>query len=428
MAKNPNTKNLFEKTPSMPITDFLNEISQAMQELRDEKKRTARRLAPDFSVFDMTRSDEMALSKCFAGLLNPEGGHGQGRLFLDKFLEKICGKRATWATGNCTVTLEKQANGQRRIDIYLDFGSAGGVIGIENKPWAGDQPNQLSDYADYIKNKVTGKNKWLLLYFSNHEPSEESIKPDELEKIKESGNFIYVNYDQVIAWLDECLSETCSIKVQIFIEDLIQFIRLKINQELTVAETQEIVKTIIKYNKLKEFFDVLSVANDLKDLLLTELKNNLNINQNKYEFEFNDVLSNKKWLTNKYGEIKTKISTNNIYIGFSFDKNNLDNLVFGIKKADWKIEKSDKWKKLNECLQNKYNYGKSSDNWPWYASINQSKLFEKDVENWSNNPIPWQMIQSGEMAGKMIKLVYEIYETLKEFPELNTITNSSSVD
>ena len=409
----------------MPITDFLNEISQAMQELRDEKKRTARRLAPDFSVFDMTRSDEMALSKCFAGLLNPEGGHGQGRLFLDKFLEKICGKRATWATGNCTVTLEKQANGQRRIDIYLDFGSAGGVIGIENKPWAGDQPNQLSDYAKHL---ASYNKPWLLLYFCNGEPSEESITPDKLEKIKESENFIHINYDQVIAWLDECLSETCSIKVQIFIEDLIQFIRLKINQELTVAETQEIVKTIIKYNKLKEFFDVLSVANDLKDLLLTELKNNLNINQNKYEFEFNDVLSNKKWLTNKYGEIKTKISTNNIYIGFSFDKNNLDNLVFGIKKADWKIEKSDKWKKLNECLQNKYNYGKSSDNWPWYASINQSKLFEKDVENWSNNPIPWQMIQSGEMAGKMIKLVYEIYETLKEFPELNTITNSSSVD
>ena len=408
--------------PTQEIQNFLDEISQAMQELRDEKKRTARRLAPDFSVFDMTRSDEMALSKCFAGLLNPEGGHGQGRLFLDKFLEKICGM-PEWATGQtCTVTLEKQANGQRRIDIYLDFGSAG-VIGIENKPWAGDQSNQLSDYAKHL---ASYKKSWLLLYFSNREPSKESIKPDELEKIKKSGNFIHVNYDQVIAWLDECLSETCSIKVQIFIEDLIQFIRLKINQELTVAETQEIVKTIIKDNKLKEFFDVLSVANDLKDSLLKILKNNLRTKSNKYEFYFSDGLNNKQWLTKSYDRIEIK--NGDIPIVFEFQSSNLNKLIFGIKKADWKREKSDKWKKLNECLQNKYNYGKSSDYWPWYASINQYKLFEKDVENWSNNPIPWQMIQSGEMAEKMIKLVDEIYETLKECPELNTITTSSSVD
>lgn len=421
--------------PTQEIQIFLDEISQAMQELRDEKKRTARRLAPDFSVLDMThqsRRGEVVLSKCFAELLNPEGSHGQGRLFLDKFLEKICGKHTTWAAGNCTVTLEKQANGQRRIDIYLDFGSAG-VIGIENKPWAGDEPNQLSDYAKHL---ASYKKSWLLLYFCNREPSKESIKPDELEKIKKSGNFIHVNYDQVIAWLDECLNNTCSIKVQIFIEDLIQFIRLKINQELTVAETNKIVKIITDdYKKIEAAFDIYKSMDDLKDALLTKLKDDLNANHHNYEFEFNDVLNNKNWLTNRYGDLYINIKlpnvSKNISIGFEFVNTNFDNLIFGIfiKEKDGRKETNkDEWNKLTECLKGVYGKGKSSDYWPWYASINQSKLFEKDVENWSNNPIPWQMIQSGEMATKMIKLVDEIYKTLEKCQQVNTVTTSSSVD
>ena len=401
--------------PTQEIQNFLDEISKAMQELRDEKKRTARRLAPDFSVFDMTRSDEMALSKCFAGLLNPEGGHGQGRLFLDKFLEKICGK-PEWATGKtCTVTLEKQANGQRRIDIYLDFGSAG-VIGIENKPWAGDQSNQLSDYAKHL---ASYKKSWLLLYFSNHELSEESISKNKLKEIKESGNFIHIEYDQVITWLDECLNNTCSIKVQIFIEDLIQFIRLKINQELTVTETNKIVE-IIKNDdkKIEAAFDIYKSMDDFKGTLLTKLQNDLNANHHNYKFEFNDVLSNKKWPTNKCGEIKTKIDTTNIYIGFSFDKIYLNNLVFGIYIKDGREETNkDKWDKLTKCLEDVYGKGITSPNWPWYASINQSKLFEKDVENWSNNPIPWQMIQSGEMAKRMLELADEVSALLENCPE-----------
>lgn len=418
--------------PTQEIQNFLDEISQAMQELRDEKKRTARRLAPDFSVFDMTRSDEMALSKCFAGLLNPEGGHGQGRLFLDKFLEKICGK-PEWATGKtCTVELEKEIKEKRRIDIYLDFGSTG-VIGIENKPWAGDQKDQLSDYA---KDLASYKKSWLLLYFCNGEPSKESIKPDELEKIKESGNFIHIEYDQVIAWLDECLSETCSIKVQIFIEDLIQFIRLEINQELTVAEENKIMQIIKKNDEnMKSAFDVFSAVIEFKDELLKKLQKNLKEqSKNKCEFDFNNVLSNKKWITNKYGEIITKINipktSKNMELIFQFESENLNNLIFGIYVEDGrKKTNEDEWNKLTECLKGVYGKGKSSDYWPWYASINQSDIFSgKNVENWSNNPIPWQMIQSGEMAEKMIKLVNKIYETLKNCPQLNTVTTSSSVD
>jgi PD-(D/E)XK nuclease superfamily len=40
---------------------------------------------------------------------------------------------------------------QRRIDITIDFGNAG--IGIENKPWAGEQPDQLRDYAAHLAKK-----------------------------------------------------------------------------------------------------------------------------------------------------------------------------------------------------------------------------------------------------------------------------------
>ncbi len=91
----------------------------------------------------------MGISRVFADLLNPHGRHGQNKLFLDAFSGKI-GEDYQWisSANDWNVGTEKQANGQRYIDIYLS--SSSGVIGIENKPWARDQENQISDYAEYL--------------------------------------------------------------------------------------------------------------------------------------------------------------------------------------------------------------------------------------------------------------------------------------
>lgn len=113
------------------INLLLKKVTFKVATLNEARERFADRLAPDFSLFHYLRTDEIGLSRCIADLLNPKEKHGQKEVFLEAFLRKINWSEETKVR---SVTLEKQANGQRRIDIYLQFQN-GDIVGIENKPW-----------------------------------------------------------------------------------------------------------------------------------------------------------------------------------------------------------------------------------------------------------------------------------------------------
>lgn len=175
----------------------------------------------------------MGLSRCIADLLNPNGKHGQKEVFLESFLKLL---KINWPanTKTCSIELEKQANGQRRIDIYLRFKN-GEIIGIENKPWTGDQKNQLSEYASFIEKEVNG-NKWLLIYLSNNEPSGNSGIKEMQEALENEGKFIQLSYSDVIEWLENCACQSKALVVRLFIDGLAKVIRRNINVELEMSE------------------------------------------------------------------------------------------------------------------------------------------------------------------------------------------------
>jgi len=121
-------------------------------------------------------------------LLNPEGGHGQGRLFLESFLERIGIDNP--AAGNWSVTIEAG-----RVDILLRRSEPASVVIIENKPHdAVDQPNQLYRYwlqeiheehpqLDYEAAKTQSQFKVLFLPSEKYRtPTKESLsRPAGLE-------------------------------------------------------------------------------------------------------------------------------------------------------------------------------------------------------------------------------------------------------
>lgn len=53
---------------------------------QNARQRYQAKLAPEFSLLDYLRRDEMALSEYLAMLLDPQGPHGQGELYLQSFL------------------------------------------------------------------------------------------------------------------------------------------------------------------------------------------------------------------------------------------------------------------------------------------------------------------------------------------------------
>ena len=123
---------------------------------RDLESELDRNLAQRFSVLDYLRVDESGLSRIIADLLNPKASHGQGTLFLQKLLG-VAGLRNTrhWPdldrSRRILVAREQRTHDDRRIDISVQIDGASGepyCLAIENKPYAGDQENQVKDYLE----------------------------------------------------------------------------------------------------------------------------------------------------------------------------------------------------------------------------------------------------------------------------------------
>ena len=189
-------------------------------------------LASDFNLVSILALEEKTISRLIGLLLEPDGVHGQGNVFLKKFAETLrkCLKEIgienpmenVGEIGNAKVETEHSTDKGRRVDILIDLPNF--VIGIENKIWAGDQKDQLKDYGEYLANK--GKD-YLLIFLTcdGREPSEWSIPKDERIELERDGRLIALSYGQLLLpWLKECLKECEADKVRWFIRDFISWI------------------------------------------------------------------------------------------------------------------------------------------------------------------------------------------------------------
>lgn len=116
--------------------NIVEEFPTFMEEIKEFNRTTG----ADFNSLKFFEPGETMHSFLVAHLLNPRASHGQGNLFLKKFLELI--EIESPETKNWAVTAE-----EGRVDIMLKRKHPHSIIIIENKSnWAGDQPNQLYRY------------------------------------------------------------------------------------------------------------------------------------------------------------------------------------------------------------------------------------------------------------------------------------------
>ena len=402
----------------MPVTSevaLLNEVAFNIGTLRQAKKRFAANLAPEFSIFDYLRADEMALSSCIAGLLDPSGNHGQGSVFLRDFLEKIR-PDVEWIKlikrhESCVVTMEKKANDQRRIDVHLTFDE--GFIGIENKPWAGDQPNQLLDYAEYLRGSALApKREWLLVYLSNGDPSEKSISLKERHDLYSAGSFQILGYQTLIEWLERCRAKSKAPNVSMFVEELIKFVRIKVNGENEMAEELETCNTILSSKEsLGSAFQIYKAMDGVKRELLLRFKKNL-------ENEFVPLHFTLLWDDNldsnwrSYVGFKVKFyDDQNVYLGFEFASSGLTSFEWGITRRDSTVAKDPAvWESIREVMKREgFGDGKANDAWPWYVQETKARL-SVDLSDWNRNELPWVMILDGSLVELITKLASDVAE------------------
>ena len=154
-----------------------------------------------FSIIGREHYEVEIHSAIIAELLNPQGLHGQGDVFLKSFLksEKIVGKYKEIT--NCEhfedFKVSKEfsiSNNKGRIDILVQAYDT--CIAIENKIYAPDQNEQLKRYRDFSKSTV------IYLTLDGSEPGEYTRGNLSVDEV------ICLSYEKdIVGWLDICIKE-----------------------------------------------------------------------------------------------------------------------------------------------------------------------------------------------------------------------------
>ena len=182
--------------------------------------------ATNFSVFHYFKENENLVSGIFADLLRPDGSHGQGTVFLRLFLKEIDrGNKphirkcdAYDSLERCSVYTQYSTNEGRRVDIVVKLEDK--WIGVENKPWASEQPEQLQHYLHFLQQKRDAQA--CVLYLSG--------TGDDADTIEDDDHYMTIPYGytkngpSVAHWLAECHRRCQADKVRWFLKDLLEYI------------------------------------------------------------------------------------------------------------------------------------------------------------------------------------------------------------
>ena len=206
------------------INAYLSGLRAELGQARNEIDAYNRTHSNGFNVFAYIDPNENGLSDILGDLLDPRGRHGQGDTFL-RLLEKELD--VTFPADSTAVKVYREemttyiSNPLRRIDIVLDFGTFG--VGIENKPWAGEQPEQVKDYFSHLERRYS--KGFLLIYLSGDGMPPPSVGLAELIGREKLNQFRLLDYRVgLTAWIGECIESGEAESVRCFLRDFMSYV------------------------------------------------------------------------------------------------------------------------------------------------------------------------------------------------------------
>lgn len=155
----------------------------------------------DYNVFDIleVNAKEVIMCRFLADLLNPEGRHGYGILFLKSFMHDLLKEDSVsdLSLAHTDVVKEFVIDHERRIDIVIQNPCF--FIPIEVKIYAGEQEGQCYDYYQYARNA-----KMVYLTRFGDVPSEYSRKKKNGTDILPMENIQCISWaDDIYGWLEK---------------------------------------------------------------------------------------------------------------------------------------------------------------------------------------------------------------------------------
>lgn len=350
----------------------------------------------DFNVFKILKveSNEVSTHSAFlAEILNPAGSHGQKEKFLKLFCEQFA--ITNFDPKSAKVEIERHVGHISEdyseggfIDIIATDSNRNSII-IENKIYAGDQPNQLLRY-----HKAFPKSQILYLTLYGSEPSNESLGT---LKIGVSVKCISYKSD-ILDWLFMCINSTENHDILVHtIKQYINLIKYLTNQTTNFHMSQELIDSISKNRDLLTAFMTLTksdIISGVHSKLLVRFHEQMGEIGNELGME---VVLPKNW-GNSDDEVEFQFKDSEYCIGIGFCGKNQTRFIYGISCYD-----KSKLGNHRLAFHNELGRGLGWESWVW------ADEFESEYRYWNNSPDAWLAIENGEMKNivkaKILRLV-----------------------
>jgi hypothetical protein len=229
-------------------------LVRLLTDVRTRAEERARVTHERFNVFTtlLSAHDEVRLHTRFLHcLLDPQGTHDCGGLFLDLFFATLAEHPPLDHGGmNAVVwepvptpdiwTVQKEASVQEgQIDLLLECGGCG--IAIENKIWAGEQADQLSRYTQYLRRRHGQRGRLIYLTLDGKEAGSHGDAP-----------YLRISYsDHILAWLEKCLQASYAfIPINQVLLQYREVVRQLIGQTLNAALMETIADFILQHPEI----------------------------------------------------------------------------------------------------------------------------------------------------------------------------------
>lgn len=231
-------------------------ISQIVQQAKVAKEESRLR-GEQFNIFKVCGIDhyELQHSKIIAELLNPQGSHGQGCLYLKLFLE-------TYGSSIDITSMEEKAirvkteewtlESDGRMDIYVEFQEKPIII-VENKLYARDQSIQLQRYDKDAKQRNADKYDIVYLTLDGRDATKDSAGEVKYYKMSYAHD--------IVSWLDMCIMHSANIPL--VRETLFQYkkhIKQLTHQDMDNSTKEHMFNLIL--NNPKETEMIVNAVND----------------------------------------------------------------------------------------------------------------------------------------------------------------------
>ena len=286
-----------------------------------------------FQVLGIGHYEVRTHSPILAELLNPQGCHGQGAVFLRLFLRQVGIQDGEFRAEGSKVTMEhhigtKTEDAGGRIDIVIQDESGKGIL-IENKIYAADQENQLARYRNFDP-----KARLFYLTLFGTPPSNLTRKELETHRCE------CISYKSHIRdWLMDCRKEAaCLPGVREMLSQYLTLIEELTHQSISKEMSKELIEEILKSPENLSAFHALREAEwSVYAELIARLDADLDA---RASFLGLGKVGPLRDLHVKDGEFSFKndfLTRNNLVIGFTFENGGYTNFSFGFGTVDHRL-------------------------------------------------------------------------------------------